>query len=135
MGEVMPQRPGVRRRQRGGEPRGHKVTVRLSDGELAAITAAADRGGLSAGAYIGHAALEAAGYRGGGITEAQRAALAELIRAAGLVRRAGVNLNQAVARLHATGQLATDLEAAAAYCMRMVGRIDQAATEVSRRLR
>ena len=35
---------------------------------------------------------------------ALREALGELIRAAGLVRRIGVNLNQAVARLNATGQ-------------------------------
>jgi len=131
----MSRRPGTRRRQRNAQPRGHKITVRLSDGELAAIAAAADRTGLSVAAWIGQVALEAAEYRGGGITEAQRAALAELIQAAGLVRRAGVNLNQAVARLHSTGQPGPDLEPTAAYCMRAVGRVDQAATEVSRRLR
>lgn len=131
----MSRRPGTRRRQRDAQPRGHKVTVRLSDDELTAITAAADRVGLATAAYIGHTALDAAEYRGRGITEAQRAALAELIRVAGLVRRAGVNLNQAVAKLHSTGQRGPDLEAAAAYCMRIVGRVDQAATEVSRCLR
>jgi len=33
-----------------------------------------------------------------------RELLGELIRASGLVRRIGVNLNQAVAKLNATGQ-------------------------------
>jgi hypothetical protein len=38
-----------------------------------------------------------------------RQGLTELIRAAGLVRRIGVNLNQAVAKLNATGQRSADL--------------------------
>ena len=38
-----------------------------------------------------------------------REALAELMAAAGLVRRIGTNLNQAVARLNATGQRGEDL--------------------------
>jgi hypothetical protein len=40
-----------------------------------------------------------------------REALVELIAAAGLVRRVGTNLNQAVARLNATGQRSDDLRA------------------------
>jgi hypothetical protein len=38
-----------------------------------------------------------------------RQALTELIRAAGLVRRTGVNLNQAVAKLNATGHSGTSV--------------------------
>ena len=38
-----------------------------------------------------------------------RQALSEFIRAAGLVRRIGVNLNQAVAKLNATCQRSGDL--------------------------
>lgn len=44
--------------------------------------------------------MGAAEHRAAPITEVQREALAELIQATGLVRRAGVNLNQAMARLH-----------------------------------
>ena len=81
-GAVRAQRPGVRR-----------------DGS-------GSRGaGLARGAFAAEAALAAAR---GTITVAAddglRDLLAELVHAAGLVRRIGVNLNQAVARLHATGQ-------------------------------
>lgn len=131
----MSQGPGGGRRARGGEPRGHKITVRLSDGELAALSAAADRSGLALAAYISKTAMDTAEHRAAGISQIQREALAELIRAAELVRRAGTNLNQAVARLHSTGQPGPNLVPAAEYCMRVVGRIDDAATQVSRRLR
>ncbi len=78
--------------------------------------------------------MDAAERRAAAVDEVQREALAELIRAAGLVRRAGVNLNQAVARLNATGRPSPDLGPATDYCMRVVGRIDQA-TRISRRLK
>ncbi len=134
----MAQRPGRGggggRRSPEREPRRHKITVRLSDGELAALTAAAVRSGLSLAAFLSRAGLDAAEHRAAPVTEVQRQALAELIRAAGLVRRAGANLNQAVARLNATGQPGPDLGPAADYCMRVAGRVDQAATRISRRL-
>ena len=131
----MSQGPGGGRRSRSGEPRGHKITVRLSDDELAALSAAAERSGLALAAYISKAAMDAAEHRDTGVSGVQREALAELIRAAEVVRRAGVNLNQAVARLQSTGHPGPDLVPAAEYCMRVVGRIDDAATQVSRRLR
>ncbi|MGH3236192.1 MAG: hypothetical protein ACRDOH_23630, partial [Streptosporangiaceae bacterium] len=56
------------------------------------------------------------------------------VAAAELVRRAGTNLNQAVARLNATGQPGPDLGPAADYCLRVVERIDQAAEHISRGL-
>ena len=123
------------RRSRGSEPRGHKVTVRLSDGELATLTAAADRAGMALAAFLSKTGMDAAEHRAAEISGVQREALAELIRAAELVRRAGTNLNQAVARFHSTGQPGPDLGPAAEYCMRVVGRVDQAATVISRRLR
>ena len=50
-----------------------------------------------------------------------REALGEFIRAAGLVRRIGVNLNQAVAKLNATGQRSGDLLPYAAESIRRAG--------------
>jgi hypothetical protein len=64
-----------------------------------------------------------------------RQALTELIRAAGLVRRIGVNLNQAVAKLNATGQRSADLLPYAAESMRRAAHLDAAAEAVRRRLR
>jgi hypothetical protein len=49
--------------------------------------------------------------------------LVELMSAAGLVRRVGTNLNQAVARLNATGQRRDDLFPAAQICARAIWRV------------
>ena len=51
---------------------------------------------------------------------------AELTDLVHLVYRAGVNINQAVARLNATGQPGPDLKPAAESCMRTVRRADEA---------
>jgi hypothetical protein len=64
-----------------------------------------------------------------------REALGEFIRAAGLVRRIGVNLNQAVAKLNATGQRSDDLLAYATESMRRARKLDDAAEEIRRKLR
>ena len=48
-----------------------------------------------------------------------REVLGELMAAAGLVRRIGTNLNQAVARLNATGQRGEDLLPSAQFCARV----------------
>jgi hypothetical protein len=54
---------------------------------------------------------------------------------AGLVRRIGVNLNRAVAKLNATGQRPGELLPYAAECARRAQRLDAAAEAVRRRLR
>jgi hypothetical protein len=64
-----------------------------------------------------------------------RELLLELIRASGLVRRIGVNLNQAVARLNATGQRSGDLLPYAAASLRRAERLDAVADEVRKALR
>jgi hypothetical protein len=64
-----------------------------------------------------------------------REALGELVRAAGLVRQIGVNLNQVVAKLNTTGQRSGDLLPYAAECLRRVELLDAAADEVRKALR
>src|SRR5215467_847282 len=54
---------GAGRRSRKSEPRQHKVTVRLSDAELAAVIAAAGRAELAPAAYIARAGVDAAEHR------------------------------------------------------------------------
>jgi hypothetical protein len=61
--------------------------------------------------------------------------LKEFIRAAGLVRRIGVNLNQAVAKLNATGKRSDDLLGYAAESIRRARRLDDSAEEIRRKLR
>jgi hypothetical protein len=108
--------------------------VKLSAAERATLAAAADRAGMALAAYLCEAAMDAAEHRAVPVPKVQREILAELLRVRGLVRRIGVNLNQAVARLNATGEPGPDLESAAAYCARVLGHVDQAAEQVRRRL-
>ena len=97
-----------RRRARQPVPRTFRVEFTLTDEEYA-VMAAAGRAGLARGAYAAQAALAAAAN--GTLASSQgslRQALIELMRAAGLVHRIGVNLTQAAAKLTATGQPAGD---------------------------
>ena len=88
---------------------------------------------MALAAYIGRACVEAAGCRAKTVSLWQQQMLAELIRASGLVGKIGTNFNQMVAKLNATGQAGPDLEASAAYCVRAVARVDQAAALLIRR--
>ena len=96
---------------------------------------AAGRLGLARGAFAAAAALAAA--RGGPAPDLSpvREALVEVMTAAGLVRRAGTNLNQAVARLNATGQRGADLVPAAEFCVRVIRRLDETAEQLRRAVR
>jgi hypothetical protein len=59
----------------------------------------------------------------------------ELIHAAGPVRRIEVNLNQAVAKLNATGQRSADLLPYAVESIRRAQVLDAAAEQVRKMLR
>ena len=122
------------RRTRQEAKRLRRVEFTLTEEEFMELDAAAARAGLARGAYAAQAALATA--RGGtdrsGIP--LREALAEVIRSAGLVRRVGVNLNQAVARLNATGERSGDLLPYAAESIRRARRLDAAAEELRKRL-
>ena len=84
----------------------------LTGEEYAVLVAAAGRAGLARRAYAAQAALAAAA-NGSPLSDQESLGqvLIELMRAAGLVRRIGTNLNQAVAKLNATGQPAGNLPA------------------------
>jgi hypothetical protein len=110
------------------------VEFTLTEEEFSELDAAAARAGLARGAYAAQAALAMARGAASGAGVPVRAALAEVIRSAGLVRRAGVNLNQAVAKLNATGQRSGDLLPYAAESLRRARRLDEAAEELRRRL-
>jgi hypothetical protein len=120
------------RRSRQATPRPHLVKFFLADEELAELSAAAGQAGLARGAFAAEAALAAARGSTPQVGSPLRDALVELMRAAGLVRRIGVNLNQAVTRLNSTGQRGDDLTPAAEMCSRVIGRLDDAAEQVRR---
>lgn len=104
----------------------------LTDEEFGELGAAAAQEGLSRGAYAAEAALAAARGGPGRMGVPLREALLELMSAAGLVRRAGTNLNQAVARLNATGQRGEELVPATQFCVRVIRRLDEAAEHLRR---
>lgn len=99
------------------------------------VEEAAGRAGLANGAYAAQVVLAAAGGDHSGPLSSQREALRELVRASGLARRIGINLNQAVARLNATGQRSGDLLPYARECLLRVERLDAAAEQVRKMIR
>lgn len=108
----------------------------LSEAEFADLETAAVRAGVARGAFAAEAALAVArGTIAVAADDSARDALAELIRAAGLVRRIGNNLNQAVARLNTTGHASADLAGYAAESIRRAERLDDIAEQVRDTLR
>ena len=95
--------PGIR----DGDAR--TVRFALTDDEYAEVSAAARQAGLARGAYAAEATLAVARGEVATPDAPLRGRLHALDRAALLVRRIGVNLNQAVAKLNATGQWSGDL--------------------------
>jgi hypothetical protein len=124
---------GRRSRQLARRP--YRVEFSLTGEEFDDLAAAAGRSGLARGAYAAEATLSVARGEACSTDSMLREALGEFIRAAGLVRRIGVNLNQAVAKLNATGQRSDDLLAYAAESIRRARKLDDAAEEIRRKLR
>jgi hypothetical protein len=125
-----------RRRARQAVPRTLVVEFTLTGEEYAVLVEAAGRAGMARRAYAAQAVLAAAAN--GTTVSGQdplELLLIELMRAAGLVRRIAANLNQAVAKLNATGQPAGDLPAYAVGSMRRADHIDAVANAVRKALR
>jgi hypothetical protein len=122
----------VRRRSRQAAPRPKVVQFSLTEDEFAEVSGAAERCGLARGAFAAEASLAAARGVQARAASPLREALGELMAAAGLVRRIGVNLNQAIVRLNSTGQRGEDLMPAAEFCVRVIRRMDEAAEHVRR---
>jgi hypothetical protein len=119
------------RRPRERQRRKYQVTVRLSEAELTTMTAEADRRELALAAYLAQAGMDVAEHRAGSITDLQREALAELI----LVRRLLKDLPQAVARRNAASQPGAGVSPAAAYCIQVARRADEAIVMICKSLR
>ena len=124
----------VRRRSRQAVPRPKVVQFSLTVDEFEEVSGAAERCGLARGAFAAETTLAAARGVQARAASPLREALSELMAAAGLVRRIGTNLNQAVTRLNSTGQRGEDLMPAAEFCMRVIRRMDEAAEHVRRNI-
>ena len=124
-----------RRRARQPVPRTRVVEFTLTGEEYADLVEAAGRAGMARRAYAAQAALDAANGTTISGQDPLELMLIELMRAAGLVRRIATNLNQAAAKLNATGQATGDLPAYAAGSLRRAGHIDAVADAVRKALR
>jgi len=128
-----------RRRARQPVPRTRTVEFTLNDQEYALLAEAARQAGMARRAYVATVVLDGAanGAANGTTTSSQdplELILIELMRAAGLVRRITANLNQAIAKLTATGQPAGELSRYAAESTRRADRIDAVADAVRKAL-
>ncbi len=125
-----------RRRARQPVPRTRTVEFTLNNEEYAALVEAAGRAGMARRAYVATVVLEAAA-NGTTVSGQDRLELVliELMSAAGLVRRITANLNQAVAKLNATGQATGELPAYSAESTRRADHIDAVADAVRKALR
>jgi len=124
-----------RRRARQPVPRTRTVEFTLTGEEHAILVEAAGQAGMARRAYIAQAVLATAAN--GTTTSGQdplELLLIELMRAAGLVRRITTNLNQAAAKLNATGQPAGELPRYAAESTRRADHIDAVADAVRKAL-
>jgi hypothetical protein len=135
--------PGRRYRPRGESVRDQRLTPRFTDAELSEIRAAADAARMTLTGFCALAALAVARRRpgesgGAGKTPAGVEELAalqrELFAARTAVNRTGVNLNQAVAQLNATGQSPVRLEHAVNRVVRTMAEVDAVVAQLHRRL-
>jgi hypothetical protein len=129
-GDGQPAGARPRRRTRNQGRRSRTVRFALTDAEYGELSDAARRAGLARGAYAAEAALSVA--RGVTVTPDAplRDAFYALDRAALLVRKIGVNLNQAVAKLNKTGQRSGDLLPYARESERRAARLEAAGEDL-----
>jgi hypothetical protein len=123
----------VRHRRHRFPARDRVVKVRYDDREHAVLAAAADRAGLTVAGFLAGAGLAVAGQGRPPSQTADRELLAELLRLRLAIRRYAVNVNQAVAALHSTGEAPVWLSRAVAGAHQAVLSADAATRRVTGR--
>jgi hypothetical protein len=110
------------------------MMLRYDDAEFAAVLDAAKRSGLTPSGYAAEVALASATEGRPPEGDPLREALVELMQARTQVRRFAVNVNQAVAVLHRTGEAPEWIARATDLTTRSVARLDAVTAELARRL-
>jgi hypothetical protein len=110
------------------------MMLRYDDAEFAAVLDAAKRSGLTPSGIAAEVALAYATESQPPVGDPLREALIELMQARTQVRRFAVNVNQAVAVLHGTGEAPEWLGRAVELTTRAVARLDVATQAVTRRI-
>ena len=123
-----------RRARQRGRLRTCRIAISVDQAEQAELEQAARSEGLTLSAYVADKALAAARRATPAAMGPLREALAELIHATVQVQKVGVNLNQAVAALNATGEAPGNLLQYARYATAVIERLDQVVARISKRL-
>jgi hypothetical protein len=110
------------------------MTVKYSPDEWAEVQAAAKRAGMAMSAWVGMTSTGAARHETITLTQYQRDLIRELIRVGWHLGRTGVNLNQSVAKLNATGQADPKLASEADYLVRLAERVEAAVDHIRGRM-
>lgn len=127
--------PDQRRRTRKqGRSRPYRIAISVDEAERHELEHAARSEGLTLSAFVADKAIKAARHAAPVAVGPLREALAELIRATVQVQKVGVNLNQAVAALNATGDPPGNLIQYARYVTTVIERLDHIATRICQRL-
>ena len=85
---------------------------------------------MALSAWVGMTSTAAAQHEAVPLAQFQREVIRELMRCGWQLGKAGVNLNQAVAKLNATGTPDKRLEPSAAWLLRVAGRVGAAIEHV-----
>ena len=120
--------PAPRHRSHHRPGRDRRVLLRLSEDEYDTLAKAAQGSGLTPSGFAAEAALATAGTPAHGPL---RLALVEYMQSRTQLRKVGVNLNQAVAELNATGAAPVWLERAVERVAAAVARNDAATEELA----
>ena len=123
----------VRHRRHHFPARDRVVKVRYDDREHAELAAPADRAGWTVAGFLAGAGRAVAGQGPAPSQAADRELLAELLRLRLAIRRYAVNVNQAVAALHSTGDAPVWLSRAVAAAHQAVLSADAATRRVTGR--
>jgi hypothetical protein len=123
----------VRHRQHRFPARTRVVKARYDEQEFAVLAAAAERARLTPSGFLAGAGLAAAGQGPAPSQSVDRELLAELLRLRLAIRRYAVNVNQAVAALHSTGDAPVWLSRAVAGAQQAVLSADAATRRVTGR--
>lgn len=123
-----------RRARRPGRVKSHRIAIAVDEAEHQDLEDAAREDGLTVSAFVANRALAAARRTAPTAAESLRQALLALNHATAQLQRAGVNLNQSVAALNATGQAPGNLLQYARYTASVAEKVGTAADQVQRML-
>ena len=123
-----------RRTRHSGVSRPCRIAISVDEAERELLENAARSEGLTVSAFVAEKAIAVARRTAPPATGPLREALAELARATIQMQKVGVNLNQAVAALNATGEAPGNLVQYARYATAVIDRLDQVAMKVKQML-